>query len=133
MAAGAGVPVSWILKTMVTSILSHQWLAAESNSRLRPAPGEDDVSFEIDNSRAFVNLGDGSFTESAESLGLLEEEMGRGVVCADFDEDGDVDILLLHDKATLWRNDLEGNTYLRIKLQGKAPNTEAQVPDYRHS
>ena len=90
-----------------------------------PEPGEDSVSFEIDNSRAFVNLGDGSFTESAESLGLLEEEMGRGVVCADFDEDGDVDILLLHDKATLWRNDLEGNTYLRIKLQGKAPNTEA--------
>ena len=90
------------------------------------APGEGGTtSYEFDSSRAFVSQGDGSVIEAADELGLSDDYMGRGVVCADFDDDGDVDILLLHDKATLWRNDLEGNTYLRIKLKGAGRNTEA--------
>ena len=92
---------------------------------LQKATGEEVSLYQSDSSRAFVNQGNGSFIESADTLGLSDDLMGRGVVCADFDNDGDVDILLLHDKATLWRNDLDGNAYLRIKLQGAAPNTEA--------
>ena len=51
------------------------------------------------------------------------------MVCADFDQDGDTDILQLHSgtsaSATLWRNDAEGNNYLAIKLEGEPPNTAA--------
>ena len=88
------------------------------------APGQPD-----DESRAFVSDGDGRFTEQAAEIGLLDSEQGRGIVCADFDNDGDVDILLLHRatpvSATLWRNDVTANNYLRVQLNGLPPNTEA--------
>ena len=84
--------------------------------------------FSRDASRAFVSDGEGGFVDSAESLGLADREQGRGVVCADFDDDGDVDILLLHDNAanaaTLYRNDADNN-YLGIRLQGRHPNSSA--------
>ena len=44
--------------------------------------------FSMDASRAFASDGEGDFRESAESLGLADREQGRGVVCADFDNDG---------------------------------------------
>ena len=85
--------------------------------------------FSSDTSRAFVADGEGAFVEMAAELGLDDAYDGRGVVCADFDNDGDVDILQLHigseNSASLWRNDSEGNHYLSVKLQGEAPNTGA--------
>ena len=82
-------------------------------------------AFRGDRSRAFVNLGDGTFDERGVVLGLVDGEQGRGVVCADFDNDGDVDIFLLHERCTLWRNNAEGNNHLGIRLIGVAPNTQA--------
>lgn len=82
-----------------------------------------------DASRAFVQIGAGRFSESAGELGLVDTEQGRGVVCADFDNDGDTDILQLHTNptlsATLWRNETSGNNYLRVRVRGKGKNTEA--------
>ncbi len=92
-------------------------------------PGQQDLPaserYAGDSSRAFVNQSDGTFLEQAEELGLHETEMGRGVVCADFDDDGDTDILLLADGPILWRNDESGNEYLKVRLIGSPPNTEA--------
>ena len=86
-------------------------------------------AFSNDTSRAFVSDGEGRFTEMASELGLDDPDDGRGVVCADFDNDGDVDILQLHigseNSASLWRNDSEGNNYLGVKLNGLPPNTGA--------
>lgn len=85
--------------------------------------------FNDDTSRAFVSDGAGHFAENAADLGLDDEHEGRGIVCADFDNDGDTDILQLHRgypvAATMWRNDTSGNNFLRVRLQGRAPNTEA--------
>jgi hypothetical protein len=85
--------------------------------------------FRMDRSRAFVSNGTGRFEERAAALGLTDIEQGRGVVCADFDDDGDTDILLLHQaggqSATLWENRQSLNNYLRVKLRGLPPNTEA--------
>ena len=84
--------------------------------------------FSTDKSRAFVSDGDGDFSESAEALGLDDAEQGRGIVCADFDNDGDTDILLLHmhadNAATLWMNEATNN-WLSVRLRGAAPNTQA--------
>ena len=85
--------------------------------------------FAIDTSRAFVSDGSGQFEDRATELGLDDINQGRGVVCADFDNDGDVDILQLSltsdEVATLWRNDTAINNFLSVKLRGVAPNTEA--------
>ena len=85
--------------------------------------------FSTDRSRAFVSNGGAGFDERATDLGLDDAYEGRGVVCTDFDNDGDTDILVMHTgtapSATLWRNDTEGNNYLAVKLKGEPPNTEA--------
>jgi hypothetical protein len=82
-----------------------------------------------DTSRAFVSNGAGQFAEQAADLGLDDEEEGRGIVCADFDNDGDTDIFQLHRgyplSATMWRNDTSANNFLRVLLKGNPPNTEA--------
>ena len=85
----------------------------------------------IDHSRAFISNGAGVFTDRAAELGLDDDYNGRGVVCADFDNDGDIDILELTNRpgnsAALWRNDhaAAGRNFLRVKLVGLPPNTEA--------
>jgi hypothetical protein len=82
-------------------------------------------------SRAFLMHEAGTYTDGAEALGLDAHTSGRGVVCADFDNDGDTDIFELTDSAPnsarLWENRTAaaGNNFLRVKLEGLPPNTEA--------
>lgn len=82
-----------------------------------------------DASRAFVNNGNERYIEDASGLGLVDNLQGRGVVCADFDNDGDTDIFLWASDATtggrFFRNDTTGNNYLRVRLNGVPPNTAA--------
>jgi hypothetical protein len=81
--------------------------------------------------RAFVKNVAGTYDEEAAALGLAEATSGRGVVCADFDHDGDTDILELTNasgnSARLWENRTAaaGRNFLRVKLEGLPPNTEA--------
>jgi hypothetical protein len=81
--------------------------------------------------RAFVMNEEGSYTDEAQSLGLADHSPGRGIVCADFDHDGDTDILELNDaadkSATLWENRTAaaGRNFLRVELEGLPPNTAA--------
>ena len=81
--------------------------------------------------RAYVMNEAGTYTEEADRLGLAEDSSGRGAVCADFDHDGDTDILELTDapgnSAKLWENRTAaaGRNFLRVKLEGLPPNTEA--------
>jgi len=73
----------------------------------------------------------GRYEEHADVLGLATRDSGRGVVCADFDHDGDVDILELTDapgnSARLWENRsaAAGRHSLRVRLEGASPNTQA--------
>jgi hypothetical protein len=82
-----------------------------------------------DASRAFISTGTGTFDEDATGLGLIDQDQGRGVVCADFDNDGDVDIFLWISNDTiggrLFRNDNNQNNFLKVKLNGLPPNTAA--------
>lgn len=45
----------------------------------------------------YLNNGDGTFTESAEQMGLAEGGKGLGVIVADFDQDSRVDIYVAND------------------------------------
>jgi enediyne biosynthesis protein E4 len=84
-----------------------------------------------DASRLFVMNKSGKYDEEAQARGLAVHTEGRGVVCADFDHDGDTDILELTDSAgnsaKLWENRTAaaGRHFLRVRLEGAPPNTQA--------
>jgi hypothetical protein len=88
--------------------------------------------FEHDRSRLFIARAGGlRFVDEGPSRGMTDVEQGRGVVCADFDGDGDVDIFMtnrgLANSGALWRNEDPDNDNgsLVVRLAGAAPNTEA--------
>jgi enediyne biosynthesis protein E4 len=78
----------------------------------------------------FRNLGDGKFEELREQAGpgFAETHSSRGAAFGDFDNDGDIDILLvnLNEPPSLLRNELTGaNHWLKVQLIGVASNRSA--------
>ncbi len=78
----------------------------------------------------FLNLGDGAFRDVAPDAGsaFAQRRVGRGLACADFDRDGDVDLLMTTNNgpAVLFRNDLtSGNRFVRFALRGTQSNRDA--------
>jgi hypothetical protein len=77
----------------------------------------------------FVNGGKGGFRDVAAELGgaFNQPKVGRGLACADFDRDGDLDLLLTTNNgpAYLYRNDqLAGNKSIRFRLAGTQSNRD---------
>jgi enediyne biosynthesis protein E4 len=71
----------------------------------------------------FLNNGQGKFQDVAASTGdaFIQPKVGRGLCYADFDRDGDLDILMTtnHGPAYLYRNDQQaGNHSIRFRLTG---------------
>src|SRR5262249_37546276 len=67
--------------------------------------------------------GKGKFKEVGKQAGLFfhEKRLGRGVACADFNNDGKPDLVFSHnaDRPALLRNDTKnGNHWLRLELEG---------------
>ncbi|MGJ8680023.1 CRTAC1 family protein [Paraglaciecola sp.] len=79
-----------------------------------------DFDFETDTTRVFMGLGDNTFEESAALLGLDDRQSSRAILCADFDNDGDIDLLQLHrnedNAVSFYRNDIGQNNWLAISL-----------------
>jgi hypothetical protein len=78
----------------------------------------------------FRNLGNGKFEELLEQAGpgIMEAHSSRGVAFGDFDNDGDVDILIinLNEPPSLLRNDVSGkNHWLKVQLIGTTSNRSA--------
>jgi hypothetical protein len=78
----------------------------------------------------FHNLGDGTFKNVAAEVGrdFAQPRVGRGLACADFDRDGDVDLLMTTNNGptVLFRNDLSsGNRSVRFRLRGTTSNRDA--------
>ena len=90
--------------------------------------GATNAEFSNDTSRLFIANAEGQFINEAVAAGIDDPDLGRGIVCADFDNDGDVDIFQAHqdpsNAGTLWRNDIDPQNYLTVRLQGQSPNTE---------
>lgn len=81
-------------------------------------------------SRLFINNGDSTFIESAVQWGLSAPSEGRGVICFDYDRDGDIDIGLLDHSTGIqfFENQIghgEGRRFLNVRLVGESPNTDA--------
>ncbi len=78
----------------------------------------------------FRNLGNGTFEELIEEAGpgIAAAHCSRGCAFGDFDNDGDVDILIvnLSEPPSLLRNDMRGNHHwLKVKLIGTKSNRSA--------
>jgi len=78
----------------------------------------------------FLNQGNAKFLEVAAELGggFAQSKVGRGLAVADFDRDGDLDLLLTTNNgpAYLYRNDqLAGNRSIRLHLVGAKSNRDA--------
>ncbi len=76
----------------------------------------------------FLGDGRGSFEDRSEECGepFRRKRVSRGGAFGDYDNDGDLDILLLTSggRAELLRNDLAPNDrWLKIRLAGRPPNT----------
>jgi enediyne biosynthesis protein E4 len=78
----------------------------------------------------FRNLGNGTFEELIKEAGpgVAAEHSSRGCAFGDFDNDGDLDVLVvnLNEPPSLLRNDIQGaNHWLKIKLEGTKSNRSA--------
>jgi hypothetical protein len=78
----------------------------------------------------FLNQGNAKFLEVASQLGggFSQSKVGRGLAVADFDRDGDLDLLLTANNgpAYLYRNDqLAGNRSIRLHFVGTKSNRDA--------
>ena len=78
----------------------------------------------------FRNLGDGKFEELLDQAGpgVAAQHASRGCAFGDFDNDGDLDILVmnLNEPPSLLRNDMTGsNRWLKVKLIGTKCNRTA--------
>lgn len=76
-------------------------------------------------SQLFLGYGDGTFDEAPADGALAQKMVARGAAYADYDRDGDLDVLITENNgsAHLWRNDLNplrhpGVTFLRVELEG---------------
>jgi hypothetical protein len=78
----------------------------------------------------FRNLGDGRFEELIEEAGpgVADVHASRGCAFGDFDNDGDIDVLVwnMNEPPSLLRNDLSGGAHwLKVQLIGVRTNRSA--------
>ena len=79
--------------------------------------------------RMYENAGDGTFS-ALEGVFTGEDGaaafVGRGAANGDYDRDGDLDVLIVENggPAHLWRNDIEGRNFLRVRLEGGDSNLD---------
>lgn len=87
---------------------------------------QDNVGYE-ESPHLYLNDGAGTFSDAAPLLGgvMARELVARGAAYADYDHDGDLDILISENDGGvhLWRNEIihgdGGPSYLRITLEGR--------------
>ncbi len=77
--------------------------------------------------RLLVNFGDGTFVEAATPLGVDSLRDGRGTVVADFDGDGDEDLIVNNYRAAphYYVNEAANGRWLKVRLRGRRVNRDA--------
>ena len=73
----------------------------------------------------FKNRGDLTFEEVGKNWGFSSEDISHGMALADFDNDGDLDVVInrLESEAGIYRNDSSAPR-IAVRLRGDSPNTQ---------
>lgn len=100
----------------------------QTNGWISNSGGNPNAPYTSDESRLWISNGDGMFTDRAEESGIGETAQGRAIVCADFNGDRDIDILMLANNSStgayLFDNDMPDQNAIAIDLRGPRPNTD---------
>lgn len=121
-------------------LLDQDYIETVSNPRAmreRVQSGEENVILNLMeqmsstplNNVAFRNEGGFKFTNQTEEWGLDQPGFSTGAAWADFDNDGDLDLITndVNGSAKIYRNNADhlnaDKNWLRLQLNGKAPNT----------
>lgn len=76
-----------------------------------------------------VNNGNGQFTDLGAEAGVRDTVEGRGLLTFDYDNDGDLDLLVIQrrDQPKLFRNDTQGGGWLKIRFRGNGPRSTPEA------
>lgn len=100
-----------------------------ANGHVYPDVARTGTSAYKQRSQVFRNTGRGRFRHATEEIGgpLLAEKSSRGAAFGDYDDDGDIDVLVItmDDRPMLLRNDSDGGRWITIGLEGTESNRDA--------
>jgi predicted nucleotidyltransferase len=100
-----------------------------SNGHVYPDVARTGTSTYTQRNQLFRNVGGGRFRHVTQDVGgpLLVEKSSRGAAFGDYDNDGDIDVLVIpiDDRPTLLRNDTAGGRWITLRLEGTKTNRSA--------
>ena len=100
-----------------------------ANGHIYPNVDSTGASTYLQTKQLYWNLGAGRFRDVSRDVGgpLLEPKSSRGTAFGDYDNDGDIDMLIVNmdDRPTLLRNDTPGGRWITVRLEGTASNRDA--------
>jgi enediyne biosynthesis protein E4 len=100
-----------------------------ANGHIYPDVDRTGTSTYLQRNQLYWNAGRGRFRELSRELGgsLLEAKSSRGAAFGDYDNDGDIDVLVVNvdDRPTLLRNDTTGGRWITVRLEGTTSNRDA--------
>jgi predicted nucleotidyltransferase len=99
-----------------------------ANGHVYPDVARTGTSTYRQRNQLFRNVGRGRFAHVTEAAGGLQiEKSSRGAAFGDYDNDGDVDVLVvaIDDRPTLLRNDTDSGHWITVRLEGTKSNRDA--------